>query len=88
MNNAEKLEKMERALRLLEDLKNSQVALIEKASQLQLDAMEFNFVNMEKNMGDLYSRYQDSLNMLEEEVERFEIRRNQFKQEHKLDQEE
>ncbi len=88
MNNAEKLEKMERALRLLEDLKNSQVALIEKSSQLQLDAMEFNFVNMEKNMGDLYSRYNDSLNMLEEELDRFEIRRNQFKQEHKLGEEE
>lgn len=40
MNNREKLEKMDRALRLLADLKNSQVALIEKASQLQLDAME------------------------------------------------
>ncbi|QDH80080.1 hypothetical protein FKX85_13980 [Echinicola soli] len=85
MNNREKLEKMDRALRLLADLKNSQVALIEKASQLQLDAMEFNFSNMEKNMGDLYSRYNESLDMLGEELERFEIRRNKFEQEHGLD---
>ncbi len=85
MNNREKLEKMDRALRLLTDLKHSQVALIEKASQLQLDAMEFNFSNMEKNMGELYSRYSDSLKMLEEEVERFEIRRNKFEMENGLD---
>ncbi|WP_186756805.1 hypothetical protein [Echinicola salinicaeni] len=85
MDNREKLEKMDRALRLLEDLKNSQVALIEKSSQLQLDAMEFNFSNMEKNMGDLYSRYNDSLDMLNEELERFEIRRNKFERENGLD---
>ncbi|UCS92981.1 hypothetical protein KZP23_20320 [Echinicola marina] len=85
MDNREKLKKMDRALRLLEDLKNSQVALIEKSSQLQLDAMEFNFSNMEKNMGDLYSRYNDSLDMLNEELERFEIRRNKFERENGLD---
>lgn len=88
MNNREKLEKMDRALRLLEDLKNSQVALIEKSSQLQMDAMEFGFSNMEKNMGDFYSRYHESLDMLNEELERFEIRRNQFEKEHGLDKDE
>lgn len=88
MNNREKLEKMDRAIRLLENLKSSQVAMIEKASQLQTDAMEFNFSEMEKNIGDLYSRYSESLEMLDEELERFEIRRNQFEQKHGLDKEE
>lgn len=85
MNNREKLEKMDRALRLLEDLKHSQVALIEKASQLQLDAMEFNFSIMEKNMGELYSRYNESLDILNEDYERFEIYRNKFEKENGLD---
>lgn len=85
MNNREKLEKMDRALRLLDDLRHSQVALIEKASQLQLNAMEFNFSNMEKNMGELYTRYNESLDMLNQEVERFEIRRNKFEHENGLD---
>ncbi len=88
MENREKLEKMDRAIRLLENLKSSQVALIEKASQLQMDAMEFNFSDMEKNMGDLYSRYSESLEMLDKEIERFEITRNQFEQKHGLDKEE
>jgi hypothetical protein len=88
MNNREKLEKMDRAIRLLENLKSSQVALIEKASQLQTDAMEFNFSDMEKNIGDLYSRYSESLEMLDVELERFEIKRNQFEQKHGLDKEE
>ncbi|MCH7399846.1 hypothetical protein MM236_17765 [Belliella sp. DSM 107340] len=85
MNNREKLEKMDRALRMLEDLKNSQVAMIEKSSKLQMDAMEFNFSEMEKNMGDLFSRYNDSLDLVNTELERFEIKRNQFEQEHGLD---
>ncbi len=88
MENREKLEKMDRAIRLLENLKSSQVALIEKASQLQMDAMEFSFSEMEKNIGDLYTRYSESLEMLDAELERFEIRRNQFEKKHGLDKEE
>ena len=86
MNNREKLEKMDRALRLLEDLKNSQVALIEKSSQLQMDAMSFNFSEMEKNMGDLYGRYSESLEMLDEELERFLIKRDKFEKDNNLEQ--
>lgn len=86
MNNREKLEKMDRALRLLEDLKNSQVALIEKSSQLQMDAMSFNFPEMEKNMADLYSRYSESLEMLDQELERFQSKRDKFEKDNKLDQ--
>ncbi|TVP50657.1 MAG: hypothetical protein EA341_06965 [Mongoliibacter sp.] len=85
MNNREKLNKMDRAIRMLEDLKNSQVAMVEKASQLQMDAMEFNFSDMEKNMGDLFSRYNESLDLVNAEIERFEIKRNQFEQKHGLD---
>ena len=86
MNNREKLDKMDRALRLLEDLKHSQVELIEKSSQLQMDAMSFNFSEMEKNMGDLYSRYSESLEMLDQELERFHSKRDKFEKDNKLDQ--
>lgn len=86
MDNREKLEKMDRALRLLEDLRHSQEALVEKAAQLQMDAMSFSFQQMEKNMGELYSRYGESLEMLIKELERFQERRNKFEKDHKLDQ--
>lgn len=85
MENLEKLGKMDRALRMLEDLKNSQVAMIEKASKLQMDAMEFNFSEMEKNMADLFTRYNESLDMINEDLEKFELKRNEFEQKHGLD---
>jgi hypothetical protein len=85
MDNREKLEKMDRALRLLEDLKNSQAALIEKASQLQMDAMSFNFPDMEKNMGELSFRYNESLDLLNEELERFETKRDKFEKDNGLE---
>lgn len=85
MDNLEKLGKMDRALRMLEDLKNSQVAMIEKASKLQMDAMEFNFSDMEKNMADLFTRYNESLDMINEDLEKFERKRNEFEQKHGLD---
>ena len=85
MDNRAKLEKMDRALRLMQDLRHSQVAMVEKSSKLQMDAMEFNFSEMEKNMGDLFSRYNESLDLIDTEIERFEIKRNQFEQKHGLD---
>ncbi|MBD3629946.1 hypothetical protein [Cyclobacterium sp.] len=88
MDNRQKLEKMDRALRLLEDLQKSQVAMVEKSSKLQMDAMEFNFSDMEKNMGDLFSRYNESLDLINAELERFEIKRNQFEMKHGLDKDE
>jgi len=84
MENLEKLGKMDRALRMLEDLKNSQIAMIEKSSKLQLDAMEFNFSDMEKNMADLFTRYNESLDMIKEDLEKSETKRNQFEQKHGL----
>jgi len=88
MNNYQKLEKMDRALRMMEDLKNSQVAMVEKSSKLQMDAMEFNFSEMEKNMGELFSRYNESLDLINKEIERFGIKRNKFETKHGLDKEE
>jgi hypothetical protein len=88
MDNREKLEKMDRALRLLQDLKQSQVAMVEKSSKLQVDAMEFNFSEMEKNIGDLFSTFNESLDKINTEIDRFEIRRNQFEMKYGLDKEE
>lgn len=88
MDNREKLEKMDRALRLLQDLRQSQVAMVEKSSKLQVDAMEFNFSEMEKNMGNLFSTFNESLDTIDSELERFEIKRNQFEMKYGLDKEE
>jgi hypothetical protein len=85
MDNRQKLEKMDRALRMMEDLKNSQVALVEKSSKLQMDAMEFNFSEMEKNMGNLFSTFNESLDTINAEIERFQNKRSQFEQKHGLD---
>lgn len=85
MDNREKLAKMDRALMLLEDLKNSQIAMAAKASHLQVDAMEFNFSDMEKNVGELFSRYNESLDLVNAEIERFEAKRNAFEKKHGLD---
>lgn len=84
MDNREKLVKMDRALMLLEDLKNSQIAMVEKASQLQVDAMQFNFGEMEKNIGELFTRYNESLDMVNAEAERFELKRDEFEKKHGL----
>ena len=84
MDNREKLLKMDRALMLMEDLKNSQIAIVEKASQLQVDAMQFNFSEMEKNIGELFTRYNESLDMVNAEAERFELKRDEFEKKHGL----
>jgi hypothetical protein len=43
---------------------------------------------MEKNMGDLFSTFNEFLDTINAEIERFELKRNQFETKHGLDKEE
>lgn len=85
MENREKLDKMEKALRLLEDLINSQEALVEKSLNLQTEAMSYNFPELEKVTGELTSMYNGALETLNEALDRFGEKRDIFQKQHNLD---
>lgn len=84
MNNREKLELMDKVLRELEDLKNSQVALINKAAKLQVDNMDLNDQELDEKLGDVHNQLSGSLDLITEVQIHFEERRDKFESEHGL----
>ncbi|HEY9560486.1 MAG TPA: hypothetical protein VIR29_06830 [Anseongella sp.] len=78
MNNREKLDLMDKVLRELEDLKNSQVALINKAAKLQVDNMELNDRELDEKLGDVHNELSGNLDLMTEVQIHFEERRDKF----------
>jgi len=84
MNNREKLNLMDKVMRELEDLKNSQVALINKAAKLQVDNMELNDQELDSKLGDIHNQLSESLDTITEVQIHFEERRDKFESDHGL----
>lgn len=84
MNNREKLELMDKVMRELADLKNSQVALINKAAKLQVDNMELNDQELDEKLGEIHNQLSESLDTITEVEIHFEERRDKFESDHGL----
>lgn len=84
MNVREKFDLINKILREIADLKNSQVALIEKVSRLQIDNMELNHKQLEDRLGDIHSRISDNLDLVTEAELEFEEYRDQFEKDNNL----
>lgn len=86
MNVHEKFGLINKILRELADLKNSQVALIEKVSRLQIDNMELNHKELDDKLGDIHSRISANLDLVTEAEMEFEEYRDKFEKENDLSQ--
>src|SRR3546814_4363131 len=64
MNNREKLDLMDKVLRELEDLKNSQVALIDKAANLHVGNLELNDRELDDKLGDVHIELSGNLDLM------------------------
>ena len=61
MNTLKKFELMEKIVRELEDLQNSQQALIQKIGKIEVDNIELSDGRLEKDLPDVHQRIADNL---------------------------
>ncbi|WP_439559175.1 hypothetical protein [Dyadobacter sp.] len=54
MDKIEKFKSMEKILREIEDLKNSETAVIKKIGQIETENMNLNIQDLEKSLNDIY----------------------------------
>ncbi|GAB4040665.1 hypothetical protein [Spirosoma gilvum] len=79
MDKAQKFELMNKVVRELEDLQNSQTALINKISQIEVDNMNgLNDSKLEKNLSDMHAKIADNVDSINEIFDYFESKRTQF----------
>ncbi len=64
MNTLKKFELMEKIVRELEDVQNSQQALIQKIGKIEVDNIELSDSRLEKDLPDMHQRLADNLDTI------------------------
>ena len=79
MDKLQKFELMNKIVRELEDLQNSQTALIEKIGKIEVDNMNgLNDSYLEKNLGTMHSKVAENVDAVTEIFAHFEAQRDEY----------
>ena len=85
MEKRQKLESIEKMIRELEDIKNSQTSLLKKIAQLETENMNAGVNMLDKDLGELHEQTDTQLNHLTQLTERLQEFRDDFVKKNKLD---
>lgn len=84
MDNLAKFNLMEKVVRELDDLKNSQTAILKKIGQIEVHNIELNDKELETGVSDLFSDISDSLDDVTTLHETFAAKTDKFQQDNNL----
>lgn len=84
MDKIKKFDLMEKITRELEDLKNSQQAIIKKLAQIEVDNMELGNKKLDKELPDMHQRVSDNLDTIASILEDFESQKDQFSEKNNI----
>ena len=84
MENLQKLEMMDKILRELEDLKNSQTAVLKKLTQIEADNITLGVGLLEKKLPDLHEEVDSGVAIVTGLQEEFQAHRDKFFIDNKL----
>jgi len=85
MNTLKKFELMEKIVRELEDLQNSQQALIQKIGKIEVDNIELGDGRLEKDLPDMHQRLADNLDTIVKVLEYFAGKTQNFGDKNNVD---
>jgi hypothetical protein len=78
MDKLKKFGLMEKIVHELEDLKNSQQAIIQKLAKIEVDNMELGDKRLEKDLPDMHQRVSDNLDTIASILEDFANQTDQY----------
>lgn len=78
MDKLEKLALMDKILRELDDLKNSQTSVLKKLAQIEVDNINLGVGLLEKKLPDLHEEIDSSVTIVSGLVEEFQEHRDKF----------
>lgn len=84
MEKMEKLKLMDKMLRELDDLKNSQVSVLKKLSQIEAENINLSVSFLEKKLPDLHEEVDSSVTIVSGLLEEFQEYRDKFFTDNKL----
>jgi hypothetical protein len=78
MDKLQKLELMDKIVRELEDLKNSQLSVLKKVSQIEADNIMSGVSLLEKKLPDLHEEIDSSVMIVDTLLEEFQVHREKY----------
>jgi len=84
MDKTEKLNLMEKMIRELDDIVNSQTSLLKKIAQLEAENMNLGNTLLEKQLPEIHSKADETLNIASKLVEDFTNVKDKFIKDNKL----
>lgn len=87
MDKREKLSSMEKMIRELDDIVNSQTSLLKKISQLEAENINLGNSLLENKLPEIHSNADDTLTIASQLVEEFTAVKDKFIKDNKLDEE-
>lgn len=84
MEKLQKLELMDKILRELDDLKNSQISVLKKLAQIEADNITLGVALLEKRLPDLHEEVDSSVEIVTGLLEEFQVYRDNFFADNKL----
>jgi hypothetical protein len=85
MEKLEKLALMDKVLRELDDLKNSQTSILKKLSQIEADNINLGEGLLDEKLPDIHEEVDSSITIITDLIENFKEKRNKFYGDNKLD---
>lgn len=86
MDKREKLSSMEKMIRELDDIVNSQTSLLKKIAQIEADNINLGNSLLEKQLPEIHSKADETLNTATQLVEEFTAVKDKFIKDNKLDE--
>jgi len=86
MDKRAKLSSMEKMLRELADIVNSQTSLLKKVAQLEAENINLGDSLLEKQLPEIYAEADETLHVATKLQEEFAIAKNKFIKDNKLDE--
>jgi hypothetical protein len=84
MDKLQKLDLMDKVVRELEDLKNSQLSILKKLSQIEADNITLNVSLLEKKLPDLHEEIDSSVEIVNNLLEELQVHREKYFVDNKL----
>ena len=81
----QKLELMDKILRELEDLKNSQTSVLKKIAQIEVDNINLGVALLDKKLPDVHEEVDSSVQIVTALQEEFQVYRDKFFTDNKLE---
>jgi uncharacterized phage infection (PIP) family protein YhgE len=86
MDKREKLGSMEKMIRELDDIVNSQTSLLKKITQIEADNINLGNSLLEKQLPEIHSKADETLNIASQLVEEFTAVKDKFIKDNRLDE--